>query len=135
RVERKHADLQVERVRAELNAAVRRDIHYWSPQHEIIRVEEPARALEIGDDRFERDSIDTRVRNLRAQPILDVDKTEQARKQRELVEGSVSDRHRHVAGKGFKEVCVGVGPQIDAEKKMTQQWRLLVLAAQHEERR
>src|SRR5208283_1564058 len=107
RVERKHADLHVERAPAELNAAVRRDIHHRPLQPEIIRVEEPALALEIGDDRFERDSIDTRVGNLRAQPILDVDKTEQARKQGKLVEGYVSDRNRYVAGKSFEEVCVG----------------------------
>src|ERR1019366_5442062 len=68
RVERKHADLHIERARAELDAAVRRDIHHGTLQHEIIRVEEPTLALEIGDDRFERDSIDTRVRNPRAQP-------------------------------------------------------------------
>src|SRR5208283_1608322 len=36
-VERKHADLHIERARAELNAAVRRHIHHGALQHEIIR--------------------------------------------------------------------------------------------------
>ena len=85
--------------------------------------------------RFERDAADARVGDLRAQPILDIDKTEQAREQRKLVERSVAHRDGHVAGESLEEVGVGVAPQIAGEKEMAEQRRLLVLAAQHEERR
>src|SRR5258708_22454348 len=98
-VEWKHADLHIESARAELNAAARRDIHHGALQRKVVGVEEAALTFEIGKDRFEWDAGVARIRNLRAQPIFDVDKTEQARKQRKLVEGSVSDRDRHVAGK------------------------------------
>src|ERR1700735_574942 len=109
-VERKHTYLHIERACTELNAATRRDIHHRALQCEVVGVEKTALALEIGEERFEWNAGDARVRDLRAQPILNVDKTEQAREQRKLVEGSVADRNGQVAGEGLEEIGVGVGP-------------------------